>query len=942
MLENYTIPLGLQIHKQIQLEEKQVGGSDEFKPKIDWDSMNADQIMSMLDNFNMDHRVDIPKANSNRLGLTINSDKTPLKYLINCECFSIVVPGQTIHSTLKPLPTLVFFGKDDTKESYDGFYKYKYPDCVVDDIVLLNNIDSLADKYNNITIATPYIYDSSDKNTLSHKNYISKNNISIVKKSNIDIFGKYKEAQQFYDNPQYFLELAIMDFFIRVLENRSITEWINHVLDTIEKNVTIENAEHLHTIVEDLRITIVSIFQYYSLEKVYNLDLINYSYFSLYYQQYVDKYSNNNTNAQHDIDMFTHAISNVVGNLEDIIRTDNKREYSIPYENFIENIHKCFDEFHESIENSNQLRITIDIKLLVEEADRDYIYKRLVCYIEVMEDIMYITKLLFSDTENDMVFIYTNTSQISRMCELLVNLMYHRYTTIYTYLDADNEYIQGSNVIMLKNIYINLEELHKQVRIKDKFYIKNMDVSYPEYEPGVTTGLKIGDMLLNKLSGPVSINILVPEPNDLDINLPVIMLFGDIHFDRLSGCDNCSVSNNCIAINEVEFLQGLDTMSKDVPTNIYIEQFYDPSDREMLNQALADDDKNAIHRTLEEQMKFNERGDYLTDLFHNNFGCFIKEIRKNPYFSEYCKSEYPQWHYLDVRNLMVSSYYKQHIYYETIYLGLIGYMENKQPIHKYIEYIVDLMANYYGVTIDNPFTEQNMVDTFSIMIDSIESFYSFDPKKIVDLVFNDKYMDYSIIQKQFYKNNKKTQAIWKNLFEKYIKFKLDRLKETNKNIKNIVSSKHIRSKFEYILDKYYYTFNANTGRFNLEQINNKDDTVLLNKHIIEYTIDIKSAIADIYFILRTFKVLPEDSVYPKFVIGYFGNAHTIGLTHFFTKIAKLYKIEYRIQSKEGKKSYKNYRCLEFKHKLVDIEKLVDKYTSSSYKSKTSEIPEELI
>ena len=41
---------------------------------------------------------------------------------------------------------------------------------------------------------------------------------------------------------------------------------------------------------------------------------------------------------------------------------------------------------------------------------------------------------------------------------------------------------------------------------------------------------------INKISGPVSMSILTPKKSELFPNLPVYMLFGDVHNDRKNMC----------------------------------------------------------------------------------------------------------------------------------------------------------------------------------------------------------------------------------------------------------------------------------------------------------------------------------------------------------------------------------------------------------------------
>ena len=58
-------------------------------------------------------------------------------------------------------------------------------------------------------------------------------------------------------------------------------------------------------------------------------------------------------------------------------------------------------------------------------------------------------------------------------------------------------------------------------------------------------GLKLNDLLINRISGPTSITFLKPTRSSLTefqkigIELPIILLFGDIHHSVSGTCNNC-------------------------------------------------------------------------------------------------------------------------------------------------------------------------------------------------------------------------------------------------------------------------------------------------------------------------------------------------------------------------------------------------------------------
>ena len=79
-------------------------------------------------------------------------------------------------------------------------------------------------------------------------------------------------------------------------------------------------------------------------------------------------------------------------------------------------------------------------------------------------------------------------------------------------------------------------------------------------------GLILKDKIINRISGPVSMYYLTPSLRELhnykeeNIDLPLIILFGDHHYSRENMCPNCDCDEKscCYEIYHTDFLKELD------------------------------------------------------------------------------------------------------------------------------------------------------------------------------------------------------------------------------------------------------------------------------------------------------------------------------------------------------------------------------------------------
>ena len=151
-----------------------------------------------------------------------------------------------------------------------------------------------------------------------------------------------------------------------------------------------------------------------------------------------------------------------------------------------------------------------------------------------------------------------------------------------------------------------------------------------EKEDEKKTGLHLTDKVIHRISGPVSMDYLVPfrgafMKRDL-VSTPIIMLWGDIHRDDSGLCDPCLKEKGCYPIYDKDFLKELDKLAADYPVDFYTEFSKD--------FAYHHNDKNILFgRFLQQTTK----------------GCHMKALRPRLQYESQCPTKYIRWHYADPR-----------------------------------------------------------------------------------------------------------------------------------------------------------------------------------------------------------------------------------------------------------------------------------------------------
>lgn len=114
--------------------------------------------------------------------------------------------------------------------------------------------------------------------------------------------------------------------------------------------------------------------------------------------------------------------------------------------------------------------------------------------------------------------------------------------------------------------------------IENNKKIINVNELYSKLSLIKEPGLYIGNKIIDRIAGPVSIYVLKPpsSPRFPMLQYPPIILFGDVHFGKAHLCDKCNKTNEggCYRIFEDEFFQVLDEVATHTsPIDIYFETY---------------------------------------------------------------------------------------------------------------------------------------------------------------------------------------------------------------------------------------------------------------------------------------------------------------------------------------------------------------------------------
>lgn len=413
--------------------------------------------------------------------------------------------------------------------------------------------------------------------------------------------------------------------------------------------------------------------------------------------------------------------------------------------------------------------------------------------------------------------------------------------------------------------------------------------------------MEINGQKIEKISGPISFTLLEPIKEQYDlylkngIKIPILILFGDSHQSHQYMCENCT--GTCYKIYEDRFLKILNSISnKDYPVDYYLESAYSMDEFKVLQSG------NIIQV---------ENTNFPLKIMSNMRYCFYKEFKNN------CPYPNIRWHLIDLRHTKTK---KLEI---DIYNGGFDKYEKynyESKINLFLFYTYQLVKKYNNINdflneYNKLYSREECYDIMN-MNDAILSDHFNWTTNFMNLYFNNpRFQTNSRIYKQINKGliSKDTWVQWFNNY--YVNV----IRKYNMKSLSLITSNNLKltqttiNEFTYHL-KNVYENNSFDGIKNF--INLNPNFLERNDHIFRGT---HYMFLDMYFITRLFKP-PKDDIMSYLSFAYFGNAHTINITKFFTDIMGTYTVKENIEN-DIRSDTK--RCLILPH--INLANEVDKY-----------------
>lgn len=410
--------------------------------------------------------------------------------------------------------------------------------------------------------------------------------------------------------------------------------------------------------------------------------------------------------------------------------------------------------------------------------------------------------------------------------------------------------------------------------------------------------MEINGQLINKISGPISFYLLVPAGEEINmykkskINPPIIMLFGDSHFDTRNLCPDCDKKNNCYNIWSKNLFELLDNLGTKFKLDFNLEYFIG--------------------------IKIDRFDDSPLKLLTNNIApCFEK--------SSLCPTKNIRWNYVDVRMSDINFKYNFESLFSNIYFSFSGIMQEiRTEKHRNLD---EAFNSLLGKTIKyyNSFPS---IEIFDIMIDVLKelSYENF---------FQEPYINLSLLYKQIKKFPEPLNDIeyWKFNLNKYIEYIMFEYFTAEDRINTI---KFLRD-YKYLLEDIG-DIGGNAADI-IRDINNNEEydeerkevllSIVYNPTILKMLLFFNSIFLDIYYVLRALK-LPVNPVTKKYEenpaisIGYFGYLHVKNITYFLTNILHIYNMENKIEKREDSENIP-IRCVDFTKEKINLDKILVKH-----------------
>jgi hypothetical protein len=432
---------------------------------------------------------------------------------------------------------------------------------------------------------------------------------------------------------------------------------------------------------------------------------------------------------------------------------------------------------------------------------------------------------------------------------------------------------------------ISEESLESRARELGKVQVNDLvKLCSLSLEENKTSGLKIGDQVINRLSGPCSFRLFTPKYK----HLPVIICLGDLHNTITGMCETCvchSLEDCCYKSFDPTFLRHLDVLSSsEQPLDIYIETFLNQTNQAQLNPyKIAELQKQKLEDNKQiNQQLYSMKLNYLPCMISYRTGD-LKQVSTNR-----CPTSNIRWHFSDPRvNILQTS--------DTT--GIV--FENA---------MMDFVTNAYRFQYKDSFL-QNVYDKRPEYLDYL--------KKCFLLAFTDTdaYLS-QWLSEPYSKTAKQFSKLSSELKERVRPYLLEYIY----HIRNIVT-KDNKQTIETLCMFLQNNLNQNSPDIQLSQ--------MMKDQMFYVMIEMVSVYLDIYAYLRLLKVQPR----PWCCIMVMGEKHCRNMSHFFTSILDQYTLQVSIgepyvtfTKTKVEHHHLKAQCIDFSSHFINLNGLRQFYT----------------
>ena len=394
--------------------------------------------------------------------------------------------------------------------------------------------------------------------------------------------------------------------------------------------------------------------------------------------------------------------------------------------------------------------------------------------------------------------------------------------------------------------------------------------------------LIINDKVIDKLSGPIAFSLIKPKKKAFDTlkkegtRLPIMMLFGDMHFSAEHQCESCTCSLKnrgcCMPVYSDEFLKIIDSLAtKENPVDFSIEDFVTGEKRESLKKELKSNNYNS--------KKHNDLIP-MNMLIQRILGCYVKELRGTKTYTKYCPTKNIRWQFADARQAKGTKYSLE-INLNKMFLKL-GDLYKKENIP--LNTVKDIITRY----------KKSVGGMYKKLI-NFNILKTKDTDKAIDYFFEIATPENSLIMKQINKLSPslKNMELWKDAMKAHLK---DENEKFNDRF-GFKKSTNITERLEFfmlLLKDDYDTIHS--------KLKDKKYRDFLTDEI-DVSISENSMLLDFYYVTRAFKI-PKGDINPFLSISYLGDYHRENIVNLLVNILGYYDLVDTVENQNEN----NVRC----------------------------------